>query len=66
MGLHDDHLYELKHTEDLVNDTQNWHVYSNNDVLFVVLEVHINCNESVQIFRYFCIMHFQLILYVSI
>lgn len=35
--------------------------------VYVLPEIHIKCNETLQIFRYFCIMmQFQLILYVLI
>jgi hypothetical protein len=62
----EDDLYYLKYGEFI-----KWYsklvCIQGSDPLYIVPEIHIKCNKSLQIFRYFRItMHFQLILYVSI
>jgi len=64
--LSEDDMYCLKYGE-FISDIQKWYAYQSSVPLYIVPEIHTECNKSLQIFRYFRItMHFQLILYVSI
>jgi len=64
--LSEDDLYCLKYGN-LLSDIQYWYAYQSSVPLYIVPEIHTECNGSLQIFRYFRIMmHFQLTLYVSI
>jgi hypothetical protein len=51
----------------LLSDIQNWYAYQSSVPFHIVPEIRTECNESLQMFRYFRILlHLQLTLYVSI
>ena len=64
--LSEDDLYCLKYGEFIKRYSKLVCIPGQCSV-YTVPEIHIKCNESLQIFRYLCIMmHFQVILYVLI